>query len=71
MGGPIPWDLVAQYAAAWGFAADAAIDFSIVIRELDDAFIEWHVKESKRTSRYDSRGAPSERERRPKAEADG
>lgn len=47
-GGPIPWDLIAQYAAAWELSAGMTVVFSVVIRKMDEAYLEWSADEQER-----------------------
>ena len=47
-GGPIPVDVVEQVAYAWEMNPTEAVSFSIIIRRMDDAFLEWCDDEMKR-----------------------
>lgn len=52
-GAPVPWDMVAAYAEAWQLSPDMGVTLSIVVRRMDDAYLEWHRKEAERRAEQD------------------
>lgn len=49
--GPIPWLAIAQYAEHWGYAGAARDVLFRVIRDMDNAYLEWSNKEVERQKR--------------------
>lgn len=45
--GPIPWNVIVQYADYYGLESDIAEAFVDIIREMDSAFIKYQIDEQK------------------------
>ena len=67
-GGPIPWELIAQYAAGWQLAPDMVETFATVIPMMDNAYLEWWEAENKKRDsagrRTVGKGGKSDRHRK-------
>ena len=53
--GPIPWNIVVQYAEHVGLEIDMTDLFIRVIRSLDKAFLEWCEGDAKRLNRLNKK----------------
>ena len=46
--GPIPWDRILLYAQWQGLDPDLTEALTVIIRCMDDVYLEWHAKDQER-----------------------
>ena len=59
--GPIPWHRVVQYGQRIGLDARMIAVFEVVVRELDEVYLEWLRENQRRTEETRSRNRPKKR----------
>jgi hypothetical protein len=66
--GPIPWLAVDAYCTRHGFDDEISADMFYIIRQVDDAYLEWVDAQSKKSTKQplkSSTPAPAKRRRTP------
>lgn len=59
--GPIPWNIIVQYANYYELDDDIAEAFVDIIRDMDNAFIKYQIDEQKRLSDAKKKPSPNRR----------
>lgn len=59
--GPIPWNLIVQYAEYHGLESDITDLFIRVIRSLDIAYLDWCKKSTEKINKLNSKGKTNAR----------